>query len=280
MVHPFAFRFLPATLFAVAIGLSPLQASATSKEECLEAHGKGQDLRAEGRLTSARQAILTCAQSVCPALIQDDCAKMADDLARLTPSVSFGARDGSGDLPNAMVYVDDALITSRLDDGKTYDVDPGKHIVRYVHDGRQTSLTVILAQGEKGRLVVGNFPATTGASSGPVELSAAPPSRGRSAVPLFVGGLGAAAAVAGVVLAEVGRQRMPAECSIDSRECATRPGDPTLVRAESAASMGQAGLGLGIGGASVLVGSLVWYFVQPSRDDSRRAFAIQPYLRF
>ncbi len=64
------------------------------------------------------------------------------------PSVTFSARDGSAaDLPVTTVYVDDTLMTSRLDDGRTYELDPGKHTVRFVHEGKETSLKVVLNQG-------------------------------------------------------------------------------------------------------------------------------------
>ena len=40
-----------------------------------------------------------------------------------------------------------------LDDGKPYDLDPGKHAVRFVHEGRETTVTVVLNQGEELRYV-------------------------------------------------------------------------------------------------------------------------------
>ena len=94
---------------------------------------------------------MTCAESGCPGLIQSDCARYGDDLDRVVPSVSFGARDGaSTDLPHTTVYVDDQLVAMRLDDGKSYELDPGKHTVRFVHDGKESTMNVVLNQGERG----------------------------------------------------------------------------------------------------------------------------------
>jgi hypothetical protein len=148
-------RTLAYALFGVAlfaVSLPARECRAASKDECLEAHGRGQDLRDAGHLTSARQTFLACAQSSCPAIIQADCARFSEDLDRLVPTVGFAARDPGGvDLPDTTVYVDDQLVTMRLDDGKSYDLDPGKHVVRFAHGGRETTVTVVLNQGEKGR---------------------------------------------------------------------------------------------------------------------------------
>src|SRR5262245_42266097 len=96
-----------------------------SKEECLDAHSRGQDAKDQGKLTLARKLFLTCAQSSCPQLVSSDCARFADDLGRLQPTVIFAARDGSGaDLPDTTVYIDDALVATRLDDGRPHDIDP------------------------------------------------------------------------------------------------------------------------------------------------------------
>src|ERR1700733_12585341 len=96
-----AFASLAASFFAT-------ECWALSKDECLEAHGRGQDQRDSGRLTLARQTFLTCAQSACPALVQADCARFGEELDRVVPTVSFAARDTTGgDLPDAVVYVDD-----------------------------------------------------------------------------------------------------------------------------------------------------------------------------
>src|SRR5579884_3754028 len=110
--------------FALATGTHP--ARAASKDECLAAHGHGQDLRDQGRLTAARQAFMACAQSSCPALIQADCAQFEEQVDRLVPSVSFAARDPAGaDLPDTSVDVDGAPLVGRLD-GKSYDLEDRK----------------------------------------------------------------------------------------------------------------------------------------------------------
>ncbi len=193
----------------------------------------------------------------------------------LVPTVTFGARDANAaDLPATTVYVDDVIVATRLDDGKAYELDPGKHVIRYVHDGRESFLRVVLNQGERGRLLVATFiDKTAPHHERETPETTEPPvteSR-RSAVPLAFAGLGAAAAITGGILYAVGNGAVPNSCSMSTKECATPPNDPSLAKAESGARLANAGLAIGISGAVTLVGGLVWYLVQPSGADSHRA---------
>jgi tetratricopeptide (TPR) repeat protein len=70
---------------------SPALAAPPSKEECVEAHGKGQDARDGGHLARASKLFLTCAQAACPDLVRSDCARFADELSRIQPTVTFAA---------------------------------------------------------------------------------------------------------------------------------------------------------------------------------------------
>ena len=263
-------------LLALACTLDARECRAASKDECLEAHGRGQDLRDAGHLTSARQTFLACAQSSCPSIIQADCARFSEELDRLVPTVSFAARDRGGvDLPDTTVYVDGQLVTMRLDDGKSYDVDPGKHAVRFVHDDRETTVTVVVNQGEKGRGVVASFPDLVDAARAMPALPPPVSPARRSVGPLLVAGLGAGAAIAGAVLVTVGIKEVPNSCSIGSRQCVAPPGDPSFDQAHRGVALANLGLGIGGGGAAVLVGGMVWYFLQPTGPKVEREHAAQ-----
>jgi hypothetical protein len=270
---------LAGVLFALAWWLGAGECRAASKEECLEAHGRGQDLRDAGRLTTARQTFLACAQSSCPALIQADCARFSEELDRLVPSVSFAARDpGGDDLPDTAVYVDDQPVATRLDEGKSYDLDPGRHAVRFVHEGRETAVTLVLNQGEKGRSVVATFADGEVAAR---SMPAVPPltvQTKRSIAPLVVAGLGAATAVAGAVVLTVGIKDVPADCSIASRQCVAPPGDASLEQARRGVTLANVGLGIAGGGAALLVTSVVWYVLQPARPRVERGASIVPWV--
>ena len=261
-------RALACAIFALvslASILGARECRAASKDECLEAHGHGQDLRDAGHLTSARQTFLTCAQSSCPALIQADCARFSEDLDRLVPTVSFAARDRGGvDLPDTTVYVDDQLVAAHLDDGKSYDVDPGKHTVRFDHDGSETTVTVVINQGEKGRSVVATFAGPLDGGRATPALSPDAPQAKRPAGPLVIAGLGAGALIAGAVLVTAGIKEVPSNCSLSSRQCVAPPGDPSIDKAHRGVALANLGFGIGGGGAAVLLGSMVWYFLQPT----------------
>jgi len=265
-----------ALALAATILLLPATSAAGSREECVDAHSRAQDLRERGQLAQARRTFLTCAQSSCPSIVQQDCARFSEELAQLVPSVTFGARDANAaDLPATTVYVDDSIVATRLDDGKSYELDPGKHVVRYVHDGRETTLRVVLNQGERGRLLVATFidkSAPRRERETPETIEPPVPETKRSALPLVFAGIGAAAAVTGGVLYAIGSGSVPDNCSVSTKECSTAPNDPSLSKAESGVRLANTGLAIGISGAVTLASGIIWYLVQPSgSSDSRRA---------
>ena len=73
-------RLVIAVLLAIACRLP--RAGDLTKEECVDAHSKGQDAKEQGKISLARKLFLTCAQSSCPNLVQGDCARFADELSR------------------------------------------------------------------------------------------------------------------------------------------------------------------------------------------------------
>ena len=259
----FVFVFLPSLAFA------------GPKEECLDAHGRGQDFRERGQLKSAKKSFLACAQSQCPNIVQSDCAKLGEEVDRMLPTASFGARDGQGgDLPVTTVFVDGTQIAMRLDDGKTFELDPGSHAIRFVHDGREITQTIVMTQGEKGRFIAATFKD----DRVPIVLTNAPsPTKeesGRSVFPLFIAGAGAAALAVGGILVGVGLESIPSQCAYATRDCAVPSGDPSIAKAQSGVNLANAGIAMGIGGAVVLAGGIVWYLLQPKSAPQKVGIAI------
>ena len=273
-----------AAAVAILVSLPPSVSSATAKDECVDAHGRGQDARGKGQLTRARQLFLACAQSSCPNLIQGDCARFGEDIERLLPTVSFVARDSrSVDLPNTSVYVDDVLLTSRLDDGRIFEADPGKHVIRFVHEGKETTLKVVLNQGEKGRVLSATFanantptPPTTATTT--TATTPAPPAPSRSAFPLVVAGFGGAALVTGGVLLALGLNKVPASCSVANKDCAAPPGDAAFNDAHNGMSMANVGAGVAIGGAVVMLTGLVLYLTSRPTAPTTTGQLVQPWV--
>ncbi|HEV7559712.1 MAG TPA: hypothetical protein VGO00_29750 [Kofleriaceae bacterium] len=254
-----------------------------SKDECLDAHSRGQDAKEQGKLSLARKLFMTCAQSACPSLVQGDCARFADDLSRLQPSLSFVARDASGaDLPDTTVYVDDVLVVTRLDDGKPHDIDPGKHTIKFTNEGHEQTVTVVVGAGEKGRTINVTFGSPAGA---PAAAGAAPavavkkgPTVTHPAGARYLMWGGGVAAVGGAALVVVGLLRMPSNCSISSSQCAAPPGDPTFDKASSAMSMANYGWILGSAGVAAVVGGTIWYYKGSKTTKESSTALVSPWV--
>ncbi|HEY6040264.1 MAG TPA: hypothetical protein VIV58_38535 [Kofleriaceae bacterium] len=260
------------------------RAGELTKEECVDAHGKGQDAKDQGKLTLARKLFLSCAQPSCPTLVSNDCARFADDLTRQQPSISLAARDGQGaDLPDTTVYIDDVLVATRLDDGRPHDVDPGKHVIRFTNGGKDQVVTIVIGAGEQGRTVAATFgqPKT----GGPNLASASSPAAPKPAAPqdihptgsraLMIGGL--VVTVAGAAFGAFELTRVPSQCSISTNQCAAAPGDPVFAAAQSA--VGNANIGwivTGVGLAAA-IGGTIWYYTGVKHSENKEHFAIAPW---
>jgi hypothetical protein len=164
----------------VVLSLSPTAALADmTKDECIEANAKGQDLRHDGKLSAAREQLRACATSSCPALVRYDCTRRLDELDQIQPTIVFVAKDASGrDVTGVTVTVDGRPLTDKLD-GTELPVDPGEHVFTFTAPAQPpVSKTLVLAVGEKDRrevvVVGGKSPAALpGGRAGGPEL--APP---------------------------------------------------------------------------------------------------------
>lgn len=251
------------TVCLLVLAATPAYADEISKEACIDSHSRGQDARDSGKLSLARKLFLTCAQAACPALVQGDCAKFANDLTAVQPTITFAARDASGsDLPDTTVYVDDVLLLTRLD-GKPHDIDPGNHTIKFQNGGRDQIVTVVINSGEKGRTVVGNFPAVGGTppTGAPPTTPGTPPPPEVSAplgskIMIITGG---AMLVGGAALAIVGLTGIPERCELSTNQCAAPPNDPVFADAKSAVRNFNIGLIVGGVGAAALIGGIIWY---------------------
>jgi len=282
-----AVRHAATTALLVAGLLSTTTASADtlSKEQCVDAHSRGQDAKDQGKISLARRLFLTCAQSACPPLIQGDCARFADDLGRQQSSLTFVARDAQGtDLPDTAVYVDDALVVTRLDDGKPHDVDPGKHTVRFSTAGKEQAVTLVVGTGEKGRAVVATFatinppaPGSPGQPGGAGARRAEPRTiHPAGSLPLVIGGAVVTAAGAGLFV--IGLGKVPGSCSVSSGHCAAPPGDPVFADAKSGMQLANIGLIVGGVGVATLAGGLYWYLAKSRTEGAAPEHVVMPLL--
>jgi hypothetical protein len=255
-----------------------------SKEECVSAHSQGQDAKDAGKLSLARKLFMTCAQAACPAVVQNDCARFADDLARMQPSISFIARDAAGnDLPDTSVYVDGMLVVTRLDDGRPHDVDPGKHVVKFTNSSGEQEVTVVVGSGEKGRPVIANFKSgAAGTGGGHADASEPRKPKIKKTHPAgsrVVTILGAVVGGAGTTLAVIGYLKVPGNCSITSHECAAPPGDEAFDKASSGVKIMDIGIAIGAIGIAATAGGLTWYITgaKTEKPDAARV-GLKPWF--
>jgi len=281
------------SLIGFAIGLaitaalpSTHAAAEPSKDQCLDAHSRGQDAKDSGKLSLARKLFLTCAQPSCPMLVQGDCARFADDLSRQLSSLTFIARDARGaDLPDTTVYVDDILLLTRLDDGKPHEIDPGRHTVRFSTAGKDQTVTLVVGTGEQGRAVVATFAAINPLPSGSPGSSIAADDaanrepRVRTTHPLgsmLTMGVGFGATAFGVVYYLTAD--FPKNCSTATKHCDAPAGDPVFAKASSATKRRSIGMFTGGLGAAALVGGAVWYFTGAHTETEGSAKVVTPVV--
>jgi hypothetical protein len=149
-----------------------------TKEQCIDANGKGQVLRRDGKLSAARVELRSCVSASCPAMVRDDCARRLDELDRAQPSVVFEVKDGAGaDVIDVRVSMDGELLAEHLD-GTPLLVEPGAHVFAFETAGHPAATDrMLVREGEAGRhervIVPGG--ATSGPAAAPAPSPAPPP---------------------------------------------------------------------------------------------------------
>ena len=146
---------------ALAVGALLLAAGAARADDraaCVAAADRGQTLRDQGKLSSARTEFLDCARAGCPRIVSSHCTEWLAGIAKEMPTVTFRALDPSGkELIDVSVYVDSHERLGTLD-GSSIDVDPGVHTFRFVHAGNPDVLQqAILRANEKDRVITVQF---------------------------------------------------------------------------------------------------------------------------
>ncbi|HET7538451.1 MAG TPA: hypothetical protein VFK05_01220 [Polyangiaceae bacterium] len=126
--------------------------AAPGKDECVDANAQAQDLRRDGKLLSAREALRVCVNEICPKLVREDCSKRLDELTSVVPSVVFAAKDSTGrDLSAVVVTMDGKPLADHLD-GAALEMDPGSHSFGFTTEGLPTvTRELLIREGERGR---------------------------------------------------------------------------------------------------------------------------------
>lgn len=245
-----------ALALALSTSLSVRPAAADLKDDCAEAAEQGQALMRAGKLAQARPQLVSCARPVCPRVVRTDCAPWLVELDRMMPSFVVRARDERGrDVIVVRVVVDGHSVADRLD-GSAVSIDPGEHVLRFeVAGAPATEERILLAQGEKNRVVSASLHAALNADGSRVDVPAPTP-QGHHAnlVPTFVlGGVGLVAlgVFAGLeVSAQQDKSRLDGGCG-RTGSCAPGQVDPVRTQFDAA------GISLGIGLAALGVATVL-----------------------
>jgi hypothetical protein len=144
--------------WALALGVAGALASPVARADtvgaCIRASNTGQEQRKAGRLSDAAQQFASCSRASCPAVVRRDCARWAEEVDLMMPTVVFAATDAQGgDRSDVRVFVDGVKVLDRLD-GRPMPLDPGAHTVRYeAAGGAATTQELDVRVGERNRIV-------------------------------------------------------------------------------------------------------------------------------
>ena len=264
---------------------APLPALAEDvKRECVDASTLGQTSRDAGELLKAREQFLVCSRDACPAVVRASCDHWLAEVEQLTPSVVIRAADAAGsDITDGTATIDGVAYPL---DGRTIPLDPGKHVVVVVsHDGVRAEKKLLLAAGEKSRLIELRLdtgkpqPTSTPAviASQP-QPAAAPRADRKSSIPAGAWVLGG---VSVVVLGGFGYFAVSASSELDKLKKACSPSctDEQTQTGRTNALLADVSLGVGV---AALAGAVTWALLaRSSSHESTTAarLAIAPTAR-
>lgn len=226
------------SLIRSSLLLSLLLAAATAhadptKDQCVASYDAAQKLKLAGKLVAAQKELRTCASAACPAIVTQDCSAWLRDVETITPTVIFAARDDAGqDVTDVTVTVDGAVVQTTLD-GKALSIDPGPHVVRLSRGEKSVEQKVLIAEGEKGRVVRVTLPASTNVATSTAPATpgdVAPSKRTIPATSWVLGGVGVAAIGVGTVLAISGNRQLHDLRTTCAPDCAQSDVDATRTK--------------------------------------------------
>lgn len=245
---------------------SPVNAyAAPTKEACISAFDQAQQLRRAGHLRQSREQLVVCSQSECPKLVRADCADVLRQVEAAQPTIVLKASDAKGaDLTDVRVEVDGQTLARSLD-GRAIAVDPGKlSIVFHRPPWKAVGLDVVVAEGEKGRVVQ----VTLGppAPKPRVETSApVPPERGVIGwvVPAGLGLLGLGS------LAAAGVSRLDLGSEADDLRARCAPACPQEDRDRMSSQLVTTNVMLGVGVGALALATMAWFIFTPKASTLR-----------
>jgi hypothetical protein len=234
-----------------------------TKEACIAAFDEAQRLRRAGSLRISREQLVICSQQECPAVVRADCAGVLREVESAQPSIVLKAADPSGnDLTDVSVELGGAKLTTTLD-GRALAVDPGKLSLVFTRaPWKPVTVEVVVAEGEKGRIVQAQFGTPT---SKP--LGATRPADKRSVAGWAVpAGLAAMSATA---FTFAGLSRLSLGDDADSLRTTCGPACPQADRDDLSDRLVRANVVFGIGVTALAAAVLTWFVLGPKPASTR-----------
>jgi hypothetical protein len=156
------FAYFVAQALALAVVGMPWSAlAAPNKQACVTAYEETQIAMRRSRLRHAREALQTCLNEACPAVLRSDCAGWLKEVEARTPSVVVESTSGGSHVTDARLFVDGELHPSGID-GKAMELEPGTHSFRVEASGAApVTVEAIIREGEKLKVVRVEIPTTT-----------------------------------------------------------------------------------------------------------------------
>lgn len=256
-------------LLADAVSAQPADEGEPSPiDECIDAAGKGQELRDAGRLLESRQAFLTCTRSVCPKPVRDDCEGWLEDVKERVPTVIIRAKNPQGkDLAKVRVLHGERVLAEELD-GVALELDPGSYQLRFEHAGFPTvSQTVVIREREQSRFLDVTFELAESAKPPPqrppAPVEPAPPAPGVPAGAWVLGGVGV---VGGGVFAWLASEAKSERDNL-RRRCAPECSQSDVDAAQTKLLIANISLGVGV----LALGGALWLALDSSapKADAR-----------
>jgi hypothetical protein len=177
--------------FAVAVLLvTPSLLAQEDKAKCRASFEAAQSLRDEGKLSSAREEMTTCTR-VCPSAFAKLCEGWLGDVEKSIPTIVLRAVRGERDLVDVTIAIDGKQVATKID-GKAIPLDPGTHTIALKSEGETVTQEIVVAAGEKNRIVLVTFAAPKVVEKKPEPAPAIEPAKPPIAA-IVVTGLGVVA---------------------------------------------------------------------------------------
>jgi hypothetical protein len=154
-------RAISGLMGAAVVSLSNL-ALAIDDQNCVEEHARGRALEQKGELLRARDAWKACSNDACPAIVREDCTKLADQAHARIPTLRFRAVLPDGSDATKVSFEVDGDGEMRELGSEPIALDPGRHVFRFRAAGMVDATQELnLVVGETDRVVVIRLRRTT-----------------------------------------------------------------------------------------------------------------------